>query len=99
MNNGQICVQSCHSIADFAYEHPDFFKQWKQDSNSIICLAAKDEATLLKLYDKYSKLTPAVKFFEPDVDAYTSICLYGTEKIRRSLSHLPLVLKPKASEC
>lgn len=92
-SNGQICVQSAHSVADFAATHPQTFKQWKEESNSIICLSCKSEDDLLYLYNKYSKITQVVKFFEPDVDQYTSICLYATSKIRRSLSHLPLSLK------
>jgi hypothetical protein len=71
-------------------------KKWKEEYNSIICLSCKSEAQLLKLYEKYSQLTPAVKFFEPDVDEWTSICLYGTPQIRKSLSHLPLALKNKS---
>ena len=96
INTGYQVVQSTHSIADFAYEHPEVFKKWKEESNSIICLSCKSEAQLLKLYEKYSQLTPAVKFFEPDVDQWTSICLYGTPQIRKSLSHLPLALKNKS---
>lgn len=90
-------VQSLHSIADFAYEHSDLFKKWKEESNSIISLSCKSEQELLKIYDKYSILTPGVKFFEPDVNEWTSICLYGTPKIRKSLSYLPLALKNNKS--
>jgi len=86
-------VQSTHSIADFAAEHPSYFKRWKIESNSIICLSVSDETELLKLYEKFKTKTPTVKFFEPDVDEVTSICLYGTKEVRRSLSHLPLSLK------
>ena len=90
---GYVVVQSSHSIADFADTHKEHFKDWKEQSNSIICLSIPDETELLKLYNKFKDKTPSIKFFEPDVDAYTSICLYGTEKIRKSLSHLPLSLK------
>ena len=96
INPGYIVVQSTHSLADFASECPEVFKKWKEESNSIICLSCKSEAQLLKLYEKYSQLTPGVKFFEPDVDQWTSICLYGTPQIRKSLSHLPLALKNKS---
>jgi peptidyl-tRNA hydrolase len=95
MTPGYVAVQSCHAIADLAYDHPNTFKKWKEDTNSIICLSVKDEEALLKLFEKYSKLTPSTKFYEPDVNAYTAICLYGTPEVRRSLSHLPLVLKQK----
>ena len=51
-----------------------------------------------KLYHKYKDLTESVMFFEPDVDEFTSVCLYGAPKIRKSLSHLPLTLKNKTTE-
>ena len=96
INPGYQVVQTAHSVADFAYEHPEVFKKWKEDSNSIICLSCKSEPHLLKLYEKYHSSTPASKFFEPDIDEWTSICLYGTPEIRKSLSHLPLALKNKS---
>lgn len=95
MDPGYQAVQSTHSIADFAHAFPAEFGKWKEESNSIICLSAKSQDHLLTLYEKYQSLTPAVKFYEPDVDEWTSICLYGTQKIRKSLSHLPLLLKNK----
>jgi peptidyl-tRNA hydrolase len=97
INPGYQCVQSNHSIADFAYEFPHTFKKWKLESNSIICLSVKNEEELLKLYEKFSKLTQCSKFFEPDINGWTSICLYGTPEIRKSLSHLPLTLKNKSN--
>lgn len=84
---------ACHSVADFAYEHPQKFIEWKKTSNSLICLAAKSESHLIKLYEKYRHVTEASLFFEPDIDAYTSVCLFGTPEVRKSLSHLPLSLK------
>lgn len=90
---GYQVVQGCHSVADFSEIHKEHFKNWKSNSNSIICLSIPDETELLKLYDKFKEVTPSIKFFEPDIDSYTSICLYGTEKIRKSLSNLPLSLK------
>lgn len=91
--DGYIIPQTSHAIADFAYQHPDTFSKWKEESNSIVCLEAESEEHLFKLYEKYSHLTPIVKFFEPDIDEWTSICLYATPKIRKSLSHLPLAGK------
>lgn len=97
INSGYQCVQSTHSIADFAFEHSETFKKWKLESNSIICLSAKSEQHLLKLYEKYSQITPTVKFFEPDVNEFTSICLYATPEVRKSLRSLPLLLKNNLS--
>lgn len=86
-------MQTAHSIADFAAEHPQKFSQWKNESNSIISLSTDNEETLLKLYEKYKDKTDVVLFYEPDIDAYTSLCMYGTPSIRKKLSHLPLSLK------
>lgn len=93
---GYIVPQTSHAIADFAFEHTETFKKWKEESNSIICLSAKSEQHLLQLFEKYSQVTPTVKFFEPDVNEFTSICLYADPKIRKSLSHLPLTLKKES---
>ena len=88
-------MQSAHAIAEFAAEHTQTFKEWKKQSNSIICLSVKDEESLLKLFEKLDKKTACSSFYEPDVNAFTAICVYGTSEIRKSLSHLPLVLKTK----
>lgn len=93
ITQGYQVVQSTHSIADFAHQFPDVFSKWKEESNSIICLSIKSQEKLLNLYEKYNYLTSVVKFFEPDIDEYTSICLYGTPDIRKNLSSLPLSLK------
>ena len=90
---GYQVVQATHATCDFAHEFPDSFREWKTNSNSIICLSTPNELKLLQLFDKYFKMTPVVKFYEPDVDAYTSICLLGTPEVRKKLSHLSLSLK------
>lgn len=95
---GYSVVQSAHAIAEFAYEHPKTFSEWKKDTNSIICLSVKNEEELLKLFEKLAKKTPSSSFYEPDVNAFTSICVYGTPEIRKSLSHLPLVLNKKIKD-
>lgn len=92
---GYQCVQSGHAIADFSYQHPEIFKKWKLESNSIICLSAKSEQHLLQLFHKYSEITPTTKFYEPDIDQWTSLCLYADPSIRKTLKHLPLLLKNK----
>lgn len=98
ISEGYQVVQSTHSIADFAFEFPQTFSKWKKESNSIICLSVKDEFELKKIYHKYKNLTDSVIFFEPDVDQFTSVCLYGESQIRKSLSHLPLALKNKTNQ-
>lgn len=90
---GYSAVMACHSIADFAYQFPDTFENWKIESNSIICLSVKNEFELEKMYHKFKDITPTIIFYEPDVDQKTSICLYGSSQIRKKLQNLPLLLK------
>jgi len=96
ISDGYKVVQAVHAIAEFAAEHPQTFAEWKKESNSIICLSVKDEESLLKLFEKLDKKTPSSSFYEPDVSSFTAICVYGTSDIRKSLSHLPLVLNKKS---
>jgi len=90
---GYQVVQSTHAVADFAEQHHEAFRAWKAESNSIICLSTPSEEALLKLYEKYQDVTPVSKFYEPDVDQWTSICMLGTPQVRKKLSHLSLSLK------
>lgn len=93
ISDGYKAVQSCHSVADFASEYHEKFKKWKEESNSIICLSVKNEIKLNKIKEKFETKTELVIFWEPDVNEFTSICLYGTPEIRKKLKHLPLLLK------
>jgi len=89
-------VQSQHSIADFAADFPIEFKNWKEESNSIVSLSVNSEESLLKLYDKLSKFSHVVLFREPDIDDQaTSLCVLGTAEVRKRLSYLPLSLKER----
>ena len=45
------------------------------------------------LYDKFSEITQTTLFFEPDINEYTSLCLYGTQEVRKKLSRIPLAGK------
>ena len=93
---GYQSQQSTHSVADFAHEFPQQFKEWKTKSNSIICLQVNNEKELNDLYLKLSKLTSVTKFYEPDLnDELTSICLYADKDVRKKVSYLPLLGKPK----
>lgn len=98
LTQGYQSQQSTHSVADFAHEFPQSFNEWKTTSNSIICLQVNNETELDTLYNKLSKLTSVTKFYEPDLnDELTSICLYANKDIRKKVSYLPLLGKPKKS--
>ena len=94
LTTGYQAQQSTHSVADFAHEFPQQFKEWKTTSNSIICLQVNNEKELNDLYLKLSKLTSVTKFYEPDLnDELTSICLYADKDVRKKVSYLPLLGK------
>jgi len=89
---GYQTVQSAHAIADFAHRFPETFKKWKSESNSIIVLSVKDEKELKSLFIKLKRLSAeTIIFYEPDVSALTSLCVYGSPEIRKKLSYLPLI--------
>ena len=92
---GYQLVQATHSIADFIIEYPELSKHWKSISNSIITLSIKDEAALLKLHTILANQGhPCQLFREPDIDnEATSMCIYGTPDVRKSLSNLSLSLR------
>lgn len=87
-------VQSDHSVCDFAFEYWETFKKWKVESNSIISLQIKNESSLLELFDEIkNKGIDVVKFYEPDIDQYTSICFWASPENRKITSKLKLSLK------
>ncbi len=91
---GYQAQQSCHAIADFQHAFPDASKDWKDTTNSIVLLGARNEQELEKLYDKLSLKTDVVKFYEPDLNnELTSIALYASPEIRKKLANLPLLGK------
>lgn len=95
LNAGYQIAQSCHSVADFAFHLPTFFKDWRTNSNYKICLATKDEQSLEKLFNKLNERgAPVVAFREPDMDyQLTAITLYGSEQYKKYTKYLPLAGK------
>jgi hypothetical protein len=87
-------VQSSHAIADFAYTFPTIFKDWKENSNSIISLAVKDLQSLeilCKTLDK--KEIKYIKFYEPDINEYTAIAVEPSVISSKVTKYIPLACK------
>lgn len=84
---------------DYADQFPESFAHWKKTSNSIICLAADDEAHLQREYARAAKLGADVaKFLEPDVDdQWTSIAFYADAETRKKFRHLGIVGKKEGA--
>ena len=92
---GYQLAQTVHAVADFADELPQFFKSWKDNSNYVVSLAAENEQSLEKYFNKLRERgAPVVGFYEPDYqDQLTAICFYGLPHYRKLVSNLPLALK------
>jgi hypothetical protein len=87
-------VQTGHSIAEFAYEFPQHFKNWKETSNTLVSLSIQDENHLQRLYEKLMwRDAHVIRFTEPDIgDQLTAICYYGTPEMRKITNKLNLTL-------
>lgn len=89
---GAQAAQLVHAMAEFASDRPETFAAWKADSNTVVCLAARNEEELHKLRDRLdAACVEYVAFTEPDLDgALTSIALEpdGASFVKR----LPLAL-------
>lgn len=67
LSPGQQLVQTAHSIADFAVEHPAEFNAWKHGSNYLCCLESGLDG-ILGLIERLKKLDIKHTIFrEPDI--------------------------------
>ena len=92
---GAQIAQTSHAIAEFAYQFPNQFLDWKQNSNYIISLSVDNEEKLQRLFYKLlDNGADVVAFTEPDInDQLTSICYYGTPEMRKLTDKLDLALE------
>lgn len=95
---GYQMAQSTHATADIVYKlafskDSQLLHDWKRVSNSVINLSVKDIEELETIYNKFKDEVTIVKFFEPDIDEYTSIGFILHKDQRKKLSHLPLSLR------
>jgi hypothetical protein len=87
-------VQSTHSAVQFIFEHPKISQIWFKDPY-LAQLSVENEFELEKLIAKLEKSKIKYSVFrEPDLDnQITAIAIEPSEKTRRLVSHLPLMLK------
>jgi len=52
LSPGQQAVQSAHALTELSMQHPEPFKEWYHDSNTLAFLVVEDEPTLKVLLDK-----------------------------------------------
>lgn len=90
--------QAMHAALDLAAAYTEEFLVWQKSCNTIVVLAAKDEAALEVLSKRAEvKNIRHVVFREPDVgNQITSIAFVPDERVRKFCSSLPLAgAKPK----
>lgn len=92
---GDQAAQSAHAAFHFSYRYGPIFRQWYEESQFLILLAAPDEAALAALRDEAERRNlPVVSYHEPDLDnALTAIAIAPSEKTRKLCANLPLALR------
>lgn len=94
---GQQIAQVGHAVAEMAVHYTEQFKKWNSESNSIICLQAKDEPDLYKyrsILARDNAWVDFVDFSEPDLnDALTAFAFIADRDLRKKFSSLPLAGK------
>lgn len=91
---GYQAVQASHSSIQFIFEHPEISKIWFKDPY-LAHLSIENEVELEKLMAKLTKSNITYSVFrEPDINnQITSITIEPSDKTRRMVSNLPLMLK------
>ena len=91
---GQQAVQSSHALAQFIFEHTQIAQIWFKDPY-LAQLSVETEDELNYLIQKLEKSNITYSIFrEPDLNnQITAIAIEPSDKSRRLLSSLPLMLK------
>lgn len=87
-------MQSAHSLTQFIFEHPEISKDWFKNPY-LIQLSVENEEKLHDLIYKLKKANIKFSIFrEPDLNnQVTAIAIEPSEKLRRIVGYLPLMLK------
>ena len=94
MTPGTQAVQSSHSLVQFVFEYQEISQIWFKDPY-LVQLSIENEEELTKLILKLEKNQIKHSIFrEPDLNnEITAIAIEPSDKVRRLLSNLPLMLK------
>lgn len=91
---GYQISQTAHVVSAFEDKYPEIYQRWKRDSNSLICLAVKDQDALRKLKMTLTKKgVKYAEFFEPDVKQVTALAVEPSEMTRKVTKYIPLAGK------
>lgn len=89
---GTQACQACHAALEFAVAHPRALGAWRDASNALVILAARDELDLAWVcQDVAAAGLQVVPFHEPDLDGALTAAAFEPAA-RRLLADLPLAL-------
>lgn len=95
---GAQLAQSVHACTSFAHAFPTIEGRWYAQSNNLVCLQTKDEASLMSLAERSEALGIAHSVFrEPDFNNEATAMALAPEGWRL-VSSLPLALRTQVKE-
>lgn len=94
LSAGYQSIQCSHALTQFIFEYPEISRTWFKEPY-LAQLSVENEEELKLLIAKLQKFNIKYSIFrEPDLgNQITSIAIEPSEKTRRVLSNLPLMLK------
>jgi peptidyl-tRNA hydrolase len=92
---GQQAVQAAHALTEFIFQHPTKAERWKQESNTLVMLAAPDERSLNDVIERATRHDIHLSvFYEPDLhDALTAVALEPGDQSHKLCRGFPLALR------
>lgn len=92
--DGAQASQLVHAVAQFFYEHPEQARRWYEESNTVVLLAAQDEAALERVVQKLP-CARISRVREPDLgDSLTALAL-DPHISRKHTAKFPLALRER----
>ena len=91
---GYQAIQSSHALVQFVFEHSEISKNWFKDPYLAQLSVENEDSLNLIIYKLQQSNIKYSIFREPDIDnQITAIAIEPSDKTRRLLSNLPLMLK------
>lgn len=99
MAPGNQAVQASHSLIQFVFEYPETSSVWVKNPY-LVQLSVENEEKLYNLIRKLKKSNLKYSVFrEPDLNnQVTAIAIEPSDKTRKLVSNLPLMLKEYRKE-